>query len=438
MSTPDSTVPPRPGLRAWYALTVIIAATLFGMVDRQILVLVTEPLKREMGVTDLQIGLLQGVGPGLFAAVGVVVLGWLADRTARQTILAVCVVLWSLATAGCGLAQNFHQLLVASIAIALGEAALGPVFYSMVPDLFPGRSRMTANLVYFGAVVVGGGFGVALSGAVVGFVQAHRASLPAALAGLSAWRIAFFVVAAPGPLLAAAVALIGSVARRHEKGAPEAGGGVAAYFRGHWRTAAGLYISTGFCGLALLAIMAWTPVMVIRILGASATEAGYGFGGAVVAGSIVGVLLAGAVPGLLRGRFGVMTPVRIFQASLVLMLAPTLMLLMVERPWQVYGLVAIQLVMATAGAALTPTLLQDIAPDRIRGRLIAINSVFYSAMASLAPVLVGAVSDRLAGQPRALLCALVIVAAPSLAAAALILAAVDRPFRRTIALFAPA
>lgn len=424
-------------MRAWYALVVVIVATLFGMVDRQILVLVTEPLKREMHISDVQIGLLQGIGPGLFAAVGVVALGWLADRTARQNILAVCIILWSLATAACGLAQNFHQLMFASIAIALGEAALGPVFYSMVPDLFPGKSRMTANLVYFGAVVVGAGFGVALSGAVVGAVEAHRASLPGALAHLSAWRVAFFIVAAPGALIAAAVALIGTVVRRHDKAAQAAIGGVKAYFREHWRTAAGFYLAMGFYGLAQVATMTWTPVTVIRVLGASPAEAGYGFGLAFSIGSIVGVLLAGVASRLLQGRMGIMTPMRILQGSLLLALIPILLLLLVTRPWQAYVLVAALIAACMTGTALSPTMVQDISPARIRGQVISINSVFYTLLGSAGPILVGVFSDGLGANPRGLLWALVAISAPAVAAAALILMLVDRQFRRTITSFGP-
>lgn len=427
----------RPTPRAWYALAMVVIATLFGVVDRQILVLVTEPLKREMHVSDVQIGLLQGIGPGLVAAVGVVALGWLADRTARQNILAICIVLWSLATAACGLAQNFHQLLFASVAIALGEAALGPVFYSLIPDLFPGKSRMTANLINFGATIIGAGVGVALSGAVVGALETHRASLPGVFAHMSAWRVAFLIVAAPGALIAAAVALIGPVARRHDKAAQQAGGGLVAYFREHWRTAAGFYLTVGFYGMALFATMAWTPVMVIRVLHASATQVGYGFGLAFSIGSVAGIALAATLSKLLRARFGIMTPMRIFQGSLILALVPILLMLVVTHPWQVYVLVAIQLAACTTGTALTPTMLQDISPGAIRGQVISLNTVPYALMGSLGPVLIGAVSDRFAGHPQGLLWAMVIVSAPSLAAASLILMLVDRAFRRTINSFAP-
>jgi MFS family permease len=427
-----------PSFKAWYALVAVIIATFFGMVDRQILVLVTDPIERDMHITDVQIGVLQGIGPGLLAAVGMIALGWLADRTARQNILAVCIVLWSFATAACGMAQNFHQLLFACVAIALGEAAIAPVFYSMVPDLFPGKSRLTANLVYFGAVTIGAGLGVALSGAVIGAVTAHRANLPAPLATTATWRIAFFVVAAPGVLIATLVALIGSIARQSPKETLTASNGVLAYYRGHWRTAGGVYVSGGLYALVYYATMVWTPVMVMRILGAPPAEVGLGIGAAFSIGSIVGVFLAGSVAKVLRSKFGIMTPMRIFQGSLLLTTVPLVLLLTATQPWQVYVLAGVQMAVATTGTALTPTMLQDIAPGRIRGQLIAIYTLFYSLIASISPVLVGAVSDALARYPRGLLWALVIVPVPCLIFAVLILALIDRHFRRTIGAFAPA
>jgi MFS family permease len=427
----------RPGPQAWYALAVVILATIFGFVDRQILVLITEPLKRDLGITDTQIGLIQGIGPGLFAAVGVVGLGWLADRTARQHILAVCVVLWSIATAACGLAQNFGQLLVAGVAIALGEAALAPVFYSIVPDLFPGKSRTTANLVFFGAFTIGAGVGVALSGSVISLIEAHRASLPPALSQLAAWRLTFLAVAAPGILIGLLVALIGPIARRTAKAPSEAATGVAEYYRAHWRTAVGFYLAMGLYGLSLFALYSWAPVYMIRVLKASPAEVGYGVGAAFGVGSIVGVIGAGIAHRLLKSRFGIMTPMRIFQACLSLALIPIVLQLWVTRPWEAYVLTGAIYSLIMLGAALTPTMLQDLSPAETRGRVIALATLAYSVLGSLSPMIIGALSDAMAREPRGLISALVMVSAPSLAAAVLLLWIIDRPFRRTIEEYAP-
>jgi MFS family permease len=428
-----------PSLRAWYALGVLIVAGLFGAVDRQILVLVTEPLKHEMHLADIEIGLLQGLGPGLFAAAGAVALGWLADRTARQLVLAICVLAWSAATAACGLAHTFGQLFAATIAIALGETALAPVMFSMVPDLFPGKSRITANFILFGAITIGAGFGIALGGGAIAWIEAHHMALPVALRHFSAWRLSFLALAVPGVPIALAVLAIGSVSRQSihtvVRGTSEST--MTRYFQQHWPALAALYIAASFYGIAQYAAYAWTPVYIVRVLGASAAGVGAGVGTAVTFGSVAGVCLATASAKLLSRRFGVMTAVRLYQGTMALYLIPVLLQLPVQHPWQAYILVGIQTTTGVAGAAVMPTLLQDLSPASIRARLIALGTAFFSFAIAAAPILVGGVSDTLSRYPRGLLWALVLVSAPSIAAAVVLLGLCGGTIQRTIQALTP-
>src|SRR5690606_19083833 len=120
----------------------------------------------------------------------------------RRWLLAGCILAWSAATAACGFARDSTELLFAAVGVAIGEAVLTPLIYSMIPDLFPGERRTLANLVYFGASLVGAGLGLALSGALVGLLPEGP---------IRPWRLAFLVAAAPAPLLALGVAMIGRV-----------------------------------------------------------------------------------------------------------------------------------------------------------------------------------------------------------------------------------
>ncbi|HUB96468.1 MAG TPA: MFS transporter, partial [Stellaceae bacterium] len=385
----------RAGVRAWYALGIVVVATLFGFVDRQVLVLVTEPLKRDMHLTDSRIGLLLGLGPGLFGASGAIVTGWLADRTARQVILCGCVLFWSLATAAFGIAHGFSELMIATVAVGLGEAALGPVFYSMAPDLFPGKTRPLANLIYYGAVTIGAGFGVALSGAVIGWVGAHRADLPAGLAALAAWRTAFILVAIPGVVIGPAILLIGQVKRQSARTQEVHQPSFAGYLR-HNGLAFGAFCgSIGFYGMALYALFAWMPPHLIRDLHLSAQATGYGIGAAISLGTVVGLVAAGVGVKVLNRRFGVITPLRLYQTAMICAAAPLVLQLVANQPWKVYLLVGIQIAVSAMGTALSPTLMQDIAPAELRGRVIGAATFAYAAIAALAPILVGGVSDLL-------------------------------------------
>jgi MFS family permease len=246
----------KPTLRAWYALGIVIVAMMFGFVDRQVLGLVTEPLKHDMHLTDSAIGLLQGLGPGLFGAAGAIITGWLADRMARQVIICGCVLFWSVATAGFGIAHSFTGLMLATVAVGLGEAAIGPVFYSIVPDLFPGKSRLLANLIFYASMMLGIGVGVSLGGSVIGWVTAHQAFLPPGLAHLAAWRLTFILVALPGALLGPATLLIGRVKRQIPPASASPPSSLAGYLRGNARAFTTFCIAFGLYGMALYAIMA--------------------------------------------------------------------------------------------------------------------------------------------------------------------------------------
>lgn len=433
----DSTGESRPSARAWYALAVIIAATLLGFVDRQVLVLVAEPLKHEMGLTDSRFGVLLGLGPGLFAALGAIALGWLSDRLPRQLVLAACILAWSAATAASGLAANFSQLLVATVAIALGEAALTPVIFSMVPDMFPGRSRTTANLIVFAAIVIGAGLGFALGGGALAYVESHRSELPAAVRSLAAWRIAFFVVALPGVPVSLAVAAIGSVRRTAAASAEQRSGSLRAYLRRHGGAVGGVYAATSLCTLAVAAT-GWLPIYIMRTFKETQAQVGIGLGAAVGGGALAGILISGFVVRLLSRREGHSTPLTAYVAFMLTALPLVVLQVFAQTPTQSFVLFGLQMAATTGAAALIPNMLQDLSPAGLRGRVLASWTLVTSLAAAAAPVLVGSVSDALAARPHALVWSIVLVSAPSLAAGVLIMDLTARAFRKAADALAPA
>jgi len=424
---------------AAYGLLVLIIATVLAAVNRQILILLADPMRHALALSDTKLGLLQGVGITLFAGLAAVPIGWLADRYGRRLLLALCVLVWTGATAACGFAVDFQSLLLATIGLGLGEAGLAPIVYGMLPDIVPERRRVMANGIYALAAILGAGLGIALSGRLIASLQGLRPLLPAALQGLDDWRLAFVVVGAPGPLVSLLILLVrvrpaGSVA---DSDSAASRVGVAAYLRANLRTVVGLFGGTGLAQLGLAALANWVPVVVARSFGASAVQIGQGIGGAYLAGTVAGAAFGALTVRKLGRRLGVATPMRVLAIGLAVGAIAALLMLAAHSALQIYLLFALQVASMIAGSVLVPTLLQDMTPAALRSRVIAVGTLVAVGLSSLSPVLVGLLSDALQPMPQALLVAAAAVSAASLALGSVLMKSAEAAFVRTVQRYHP-
>ncbi|QHL90199.1 MFS transporter [Sphingomonas changnyeongensis] len=179
--------------RRGLTLGLLTLTYFFSYMDRQILAILMEPIRRDLDLTDLQLGLVAGFAFALFYATLGIPVARLADRGNRRNIVAVSLAVWSLFTALCGLAQNYAQLLAARIGVGIGEAGSSPPSHSMIADLYPPDRRAGAMAIYASGVVLGGGFGTILGGWL-----AHQYG----------WRTAIMAVGLPGLALAVIVRLL--------------------------------------------------------------------------------------------------------------------------------------------------------------------------------------------------------------------------------------
>ncbi|MBA4225772.1 MAG: MFS transporter [Hyphomonas sp.] len=172
--------------RAWI-LAVLTLTYTFNHVDRQILVILLEPIKTELGLRDSQLGMLSGLAfAAFYATLGIPVAMW-ADRGNRRNIIAIALGLWSAMTALSGLAQNYWHLLLARMGVGVGEAGGTPPATSMIADLYPPQERATALGIYTSGI----GIGIMAGFAIGGYVNE-----------IYGWRVAFFVAGIPGLILA--------------------------------------------------------------------------------------------------------------------------------------------------------------------------------------------------------------------------------------------
>jgi len=137
-----------------YLLILLFLVSTINFLDRQVLSIVQEDIKLDLTLTDSQLGML-GLAFGLINAFFAIPIGRIADRIPRKTVLLACLTLWSSVTAMAGLVQNFTQLLIARMGVALGEAGVTPTTYSLISDKYPLRRRATAIAVCSAGIPVG-------------------------------------------------------------------------------------------------------------------------------------------------------------------------------------------------------------------------------------------------------------------------------------------
>lgn len=181
----------------WLALILLTAISTVGFIDRIVMNVLAVPIKAEFGLTDTQVGLLTGLAFSILnASLGIVVARY-AERGNRLSLIAIGTLFWSIATAACGFAVNFLQMLLARIGVGVGEAVGLPAAQSVLSDYFPPEKRATAMSVFLLAPPVGAFLGSAGGGWVAQEWGWHSAFFIASLPGLLLAALAFWLVAEP-------------------------------------------------------------------------------------------------------------------------------------------------------------------------------------------------------------------------------------------------
>lgn len=190
------------GAYAKYVLGVLVVVYVFNFVDRQILSILAEDIKADLGITDAQIGFLYGTAFAVFYAVFGIPLGRLADTWHRTRLISMGLAFWSLMTALSGFAKNFAMLATFRFGVGIGEASATPAANSLLADYFSPKVRATVLSIYSSGIYIGSGIGLFIGGVVLdGWANAFPDPASAPL-GLKGWQAAFMVVGIPGLFIA--------------------------------------------------------------------------------------------------------------------------------------------------------------------------------------------------------------------------------------------
>lgn len=268
---------------SWYVLVLLFFVYLSNHIDRQILNILMEPIKKEFGVSDFMMGLLAGPAFALFYTLAGIPIARLADRASRRNIIAVSAAIWSVMTALSGTARSFPMLAAFRVGVGIGEAGCSPPSHSMISDYFPVEKRGRALGVYAMATQAGGAFGWLLGGWLFYWLG---------------WRWAFFAAGIPGLLFALLVRL--SV-REPRRGATEPSavdeealpfGEALRHLLGQrsyvWLQAGGALHAVAGYGLAV-----WLAPFLIRIHGLEIQVIGTWLGGIALLAGMPGMFLGG-------------------------------------------------------------------------------------------------------------------------------------------------
>lgn len=180
-----------------YVLLILTGVYTFNFIDRQILVILQESIKSELGLTDTQLGMLTGLTFALFYVTLGIPIARLADKSNRRNIVAASLAVWSLMTALSGFAANFIQLLLARVGVGVGEAGGSPPAHSMISDYFPPERRATALSIYSIGIYIGILIGYLAGGWIDQFFGWRMALLALGIPGVIYALILLFTVKEP-------------------------------------------------------------------------------------------------------------------------------------------------------------------------------------------------------------------------------------------------
>ncbi|MGI4800296.1 MAG: MFS transporter [Janthinobacterium lividum] len=402
-----------PTLRLAYpALFVLALVGFVTNMDTQMTTLLLEPMKRDLGLSDVQIGLLQGTAYGIAYGLVAMPLGRLIDTRIRVRLMMAGVVVYALAIAACGLAQGIGLLLACRAVLGMVSALLVPAAISLLADLFPPARRTIATSLFVVGQVCGATVGILAGGLVFDFVARLVASDTARLGGIAPWRVLYFGAAAACLIL---LPLLASVREpeRQERDA-EARSTLSA-LRELWAyrcfvapVVAGLLFST----VALTAPTVWAAPLLIRNFGLTPGGFAGWFSAVTLVGSILGTLAVGPLAELGRRRCG---PRGVLLPALVAVLA--------AAPLACFGLApSVPLFAAMLGLSLFCFGLVQTAgvlaftlnlPNEVRGLGLGVYTLVAALLGTAtAPAVIALVSRALGGEAM-LGEAIAVVSAPS-------------------------
>lgn len=381
--------------RHWMLVFALLAISIYAFIDRVVLALLVDPIRQDLGASDLEMALLMGFIFAIFASSFMIPSGHLVDRYNRRAIIGAASVLWALMTIVCGTADSMEQLFIGRAGVGIAESVITPASFSLIRDAVPKRSRGLAFSLYAMAPLIGGATSLLIGGWVLGLaVDGAFSGLPL-LGGLAPWQCTLIVVGSLGVPLSLLLLLAPEPARPPvepgEKPADEGfikGVGAAlSHMREHLGIYVPLILFVTFGAMSNFSKSAWTPAMIGRAWDMEPQQVGPMLGVIVLPAGVAGLLFSGFILNWLTQRGGDIRNYGLIAAALAAVgmvgmgLAQSLEMALVMT-----GLASFFLGTSYSVGAST---LGEITPVRLMGKVTAVYFIFQSLLGqALGPFLV--------------------------------------------------
>ena len=394
---------------AWGVVAMLCLGGMISMLDRQVLILLVEPIKASLEISDTEISLLQGFAVAIFYGLLAVPLGRLADSGNRRNIIAAGALFFSLATMAGGFALSFGALFATRLCVGIGEATLTPAGSSLIGDYLPPAKVGRAMGLFVGSSFAGSGLALVIIGSLIAWLTANP-SVQFPLVGRPAdWQMVFIIASLPGILFAFAMLALREPPR-HEglalgksKAESASIAEVMAFIRTHARLLVPVFLGLPVLAAGQFGLNVWTPSFFIRTFGWTPADIGPIFGLMVTVLSTSGVVAGGwlADRSLAKGNTDANLRVSMWAA---LAAAPFILTFpLAPNPSASLALLAPVLFFGAMPFGAGPAAIPILAPNRMRAQLMAIYLLFGNLLgAGLGPWMIAAFTDSVLADPQAI------------------------------------
>lgn len=381
--------------RYWMLVVALLAINTYAFIDRVVLALLVDPIKQDLGASDLQMGLLLGLGFAFFYAAFAIPAGHFVDRHNRRAIIGGASVLWALMTVVCGTATSIEQLFLGRAGVGIAEAVIAPAAFSLIRDGVPARSRGLAFSLYAMAPLVGAATSLLLGGYILGLAAAGTFSDVPLLGGLAPWQCTLILTGLFGLPLSLLLLLapepqrppVGADEQLHADGVLKGLAAALRHMGAHLGIYAPLILFVTFGAMSNFAKSSWVPALLGRTWQLPPQEVGPMMGAMVLSCGIGGLLFSGFVLNWLTARggdirnYGLIATIGAAVGMVGIGLAPSLTIALV-----MVGLASFFLGTSYSVGATT---LGEVTPVRLMGRVTAVYFLFQSLLGTaLGPFLV--------------------------------------------------